>query len=559
MTSVILPDSDLAAAIAWCALDGGLLDPDVAFDLLASGHDNDALVTHLLRKVAHADVLRVLGDLVPGVEFADLASPGLRYRSDVLLTEQCDLARLVAISALPLRDPATDEVVVVAANPMDPSTVDYFRSVFGTGSFRLILGLRNQIQDALALAGDPTADVSQLAEDPRAILAWTDQMLARAAAERTSDIHVQYDRSGRLRIRFRIDGTLQRGATAPLGRESEVVGSLMSRAGMDVSNTILPQDGTFSFSAAGRTIDTRASMLPQDNGPSMVLRLLDSQSTRLRMEDLGASPEVIEVLRRCLNSSQGTIVTSGPTGSGKTTTMYALLREVDAEKGNVVTIEDPIEYRLSDIGQTQVRPGLGERSLTFAKALRAILRHDPDVILVGEIRDPETAATAMEAAITGHLVLSTIHASSALSVMARFNQMGVPRYMVAEAVSAVASQRLMRRLHACAVEDTLTDEEKAMVASWGLTPPERIRRRTGCEVCRQTGVMGRILTMEVIEPDAEYRQAIIDNVPQAQLEKMARRLGYVPLLEDAMRHVARGTVALEEVLRTVTPEVRRDK
>jgi len=545
-----LPVDDVAAAIALLALDAQLLSPSAATSLLTRSVNSSRGAAELL--LAEAGVAPTLAAIAKElrIRFVDLSQPGHGLKTDPELVEAVGAARLQRISALPMRD--GEKIVVLAANPFDLAVQDVARSVFGAAGFVPALGSRTQIHDALTLTGDTTEPEAPTAGGPRGtVLEWVERLLTRAVAERASDVHLRYNRKGALGIRFRVDGRLRNVANAPAGRDAEVVGALMNRAGMDVANTLEPQDGTFSFTASGRQVDARVSMIPHDVGPSMVLRLLDVTTTRLVLDDLGASPAVVDALRRCVSSAHGTIVTSGPTGSGKSTTMYALLRELDPDDYNILTIEDPVEYRVEGIGQTQVR-GDGTRRLTFAKALRAILRHDPDIILVGEIRDAETATVAMEAAITGHLVLSTTHAPSAPAVFARLIQMGVPAYLVAEALTAVAGQRLLRRLHGCAQPDTPTAEERYLCASWGAPVPEQIWRPVGCTVCRDSGYLGRVMAMELLEPDQAMRDAVLRQASAVELEQLALANGrYTPLIVDAVRHVAEGNTSLDEVLRVI--------
>lgn len=550
MTASLATD-DTAAAVALLAIDAGIIDIDLAWTLLTGyPQGGSALAYALLTETGPEPVLAQIAALT-GMEFVDLNAVNLTYQRDSGLLRNVDVARMSALSALPLRDPANPELaVIVATNPVDPELLDYLSTTLPE-AYRVVLGIHSQLHDALALLVD-TGAVSELIETGAAgVLPWVDKLLARAVAERASDLHLQYERDGQLRVRMRVDGTLQVLPSAPASLAAEIVGALMNKAGMDVSNLLMPQDGTFTFTGLGRSVDARMSMIPADTGASIVIRLLDITSTRLDLDELGASPEVTAKLREASRRSHGTIITSGPTGSGKTTTMWSLLHELDADALNILTVEDPIEYRLPGIGQTQVRPGLGDRSLTFAKVLRTFLRHDPDVILVGEIRDMETATVATEAAITGHLVLSTIHTPDAPSVFSRMVQMGVPRHMVAEALTTVCSQRLMRRLHACARAEAPTYEEASQIASWGLEVPEVVYRPVGCEACRGTGYLGRVVIIELIEPDEEFRAAVLESAPVAELARIARKSGYVPLLVDAMRHVATGVTSFEEVVRVI--------
>lgn len=546
---------DLRAAVATLVLDHHVADP-TSIDLEAT---TTGIVSALLAAAPLTTVLAAVAAEL-GTTFVDLDDPQNTLTIDAALVDRAGAERLAAIGALPMRDPA-GRPVFVAVNPFDPDVIDVSRATVGPVQHTLALGLAAQIHDELTILGSGRVHVDTDTDrtgpvERRQVLDWSSSLLQRAAAERASDIHIQFDRKGRLRIRFRVDGQMRTGPDAPEGRESEIVGALMNRAGMDVANLLVPQDGTFSFVSAGRSIDCRASMLPQDTGASLVLRLLDPAIARLRIDQMGMTPAVVATLKRLVHAPAGTIITSGPTGSGKTTTMYALLRELDADRMNITTIEDPIEYRIDGIGQTQVRHDLGDKTLSFARALRAILRHDPDAILVGEVRDAESATIAMEAAITGHLVLTTVHAPSAVAVFARLVQMGVAPYMVADGLSGVLGQRLVRRVHGCARLEAPTSHERALIQSWGRPVPELVPHTVGCDACHHTGFLGRALVVELLEPDARLRELVLEGVTQAELDDHARSIGFVPLLDDGLRLVAAGLVTVDEVARSLAAEGR---
>lgn len=550
--------AELRAAVACLVLNHTLGDPAQFAELNTPNATTDP-VRLLLDNAGLEEVLEALADEL-NIAFVDLSDPTVALKPDQRLVASIGPDRLAAVGALPMRD-ARNQLVVVAVNPFETDFIDLLRAELGQSTYRTALGLPAQVQDQLTLLGSGTPAVleSRAAGGPaerRQVLDWTESLLQRAVAERASDLHIQYTRDGRLRIRLRVDGEMRPGPMAPAGRESEVVGALMNKAGMDVANLLIPQDGTFSFDAAGRTVDCRASMMPQDTGASLVLRLLDPAIARLRIDDMGLPAPVVASLKRLVNAPAGAIFSSGPTGSGKTTTMYALLRELDADRRNIVTIEDPIEYRIPSIGQTQVRHDLGDKTLSFPRALRAVLRHDPDVILIGECRDAETATTAMEASITGHLVLSTVHAPSAPAVFARLQQMGAPRYMVADGLSAVLAQRLIRRLHGCAKLEAPTDREVDLLTSWGKEVPALLPHPKGCEACRYNGYLGRVVVVEMLEPTPKLRELIMAGASVGELEAAARETGWVPMLDDGLRHVDERHTTVEELSRTLSGEGR---
>jgi len=384
---------------------------------------------------------------------------------------------------------------------------------------------------------------------------WLDAVLNRAVSENASDVHFMFNADKTLLLRFRVDGVLREQRVPPQIRAMEAVGSLLSRCEtMDSANFREPQDGTFSFEAAGRPVDARVAMLPQSYGPTVVVRLLDSLNIRTRLDDMGFSRQQLQAMRAAMRQSQGTVLTVGPTGSGKSTTLYALLRETNAAEKNVLTVENPIEYRLPYIGQTEIRDGLGDRSLTFARSLRSILRLDPDVILVGEIRDKETAEVAMQAAITGHLVLSSLHANSALGAFPRLTNMGLPPYLPAEALSLVISQRLLRRVHECAEVGPPTREDLILFERFELPPPDQVRQPRGCPGCNSSGYRGRVAVVEVFTPSQKFRSLATTGAGIPELGRCAREEGFISIDRDALRHVAEGRTSVAEMLRVVYSE-----
>jgi type II secretory ATPase GspE/PulE/Tfp pilus assembly ATPase PilB-like protein len=415
------------------------------------------------------------------------------------------------------------------------------------------LALRSQV---LARLLNVTSDLpSDVGTGPNAVPEWTDKLLARAVAERASDLHFRYLSDGRLMVRIRVDGVLRqsRFPEALEGRESEVIGSILARCTtIDPSNVREPQDGMFSFSAGGRHIDVRVAMLPQVSGPNLTLRLLDSMTLRKRPEEMGFDPEHLTTMRTTMASAQGCIMVVGPTGSGKTTTLYSLLREVDAVRRNVLTVEDPVEYNLPYIGQTQIRNDMGERSLTWSRALRSIVRNDPDVILVGEVRDSDVAKVAMEASITGHMVLTTLHAHSAPGAYNRMTQMGVPRYLVADAISLVISQRLMRQVHDCARLEPPTREEVNLLTRWGLEVPEKVPHELGCPECNGIGYQGRLAVIEVLVPDAQFRAVVAEGAHSDTIRRAAEECGWRSIIHDGLRLVREGRSTVTEMARVLS-------
>lgn len=569
--------NDIERAVALLAVDKEVLDQPLAATLIrrARSGSHRPLVELLLERVPEVIVLRAIADEL-SIRFFDPYATTTEFAFDESVFAQADPVMLRRFNALPLRD-TSGRVVIAVANPQDLEMIDYLRTRFGK-DFSLVLAPRSQVQNKLAYYGStdmhvqvgslfaattstplaPSAPSIRDAVSSRSpVQEWLDLVLERAVAEGASDVHFMYQSDRTLLLRFRVDGVLRTQRVPAQIRPIEVIGSIVSRCNtMDAANYLEPQDGTFSFEAAGRGIDARVALLPQTYGPTVVLRLLDSMAIRTRLDDMGFSPEHLRVLRGAMQRSQGTVLAVGPTGSGKSTTLYALLREVNAAEKNVLTVENPVEYRLPMIGQTEIRASLGARSLTFPRALRTILRLDPDVILVGEIRDQETAEVAMQAAITGHLVLSTVHANSALASFPRLTNMGLPSYLVAEALSVIISQRLLRRVHECARMDAPTPEEIAALRNLGLEPPALVAHAVGCVACNGSGFRGRIAAVEVLVPSVELRGLVLAQAPSTKLIEAARAAGFVPIIEDGLRHLSAGRTTVAEMTRVLSLEER---
>jgi type IV pilus assembly protein PilB len=568
--------TDIERAVALLAVEHKILSQADAAALIRQARSgaHRSLVDLFLELVPEVTVLRAIAKEL-NITFFDPNSVNAEFEYDEEIFSKADPLLLRRYSVLPLSD-GRGKVVIAAANPVDLEMIDYLRSRYG--SIALVLSPKAQIQNRLAYYGStasqsidaayvppvaptPTAPTIREAATSRSpVQAWLDDQLERAVAEGASDIHFLFQSDKTLLMRFRIDGVLRTQRVPSQYRPIEVIGSIMSRCpGMDPSNQIEPQDGNFSFEAAGRSVDSRVAMLPQIHGPTIVIRLLDSLAIRTRLDDMGFSPSHLHVLRGVMQRSQGTVLAVGPTGSGKSTTLYALLREVNAGEKNVLTVENPVEYRLPMIGQTEVRPGLGVRSMTFPRALRTILRLDPDVILVGEIRDEETAEVAMQAAITGHLVLSTVHANSALAAFPRLINMGLPSYLVAEALSVVISQRLLRRVHECSRLEAPTLEEAAALSNMGLAVPDLVPHPVGCSGCSGSGFRGRVAAVEVLEPSPALRSLVVAQAGIGELIEQTESEGFVSILEDGLRHVIGGRTSVSEITRVLSLEERRVK
>ncbi len=385
-------------------------------------------------------------------------------------------------------------------------------------------------------------------DDDAPVVRLVNALVAQALRERASDVHIEpYERE--VLVRFRIDGVLHTIVRPPASVHAALVSRIKVMAGLDIAEKRLPQDGRFFVRVAGREVDVRVSILPTAFGERVVLRLLDRGARMLSLEELGMAEDHLALVRETIASPHGIALVTGPTGSGKTTTLYAALLAVDRENRNVMTIEDPVEYRIAGVAQMQVRPKIG---LTFAAGLRSILRQDPDIVMVGEIRDLETAEIAIQASLTGHLVLATLHTNDALSSIVRLTDMGVEPYLVASSLILVEAQRLVRRLcPACKRARAARAEDWRLLDLPADAYPEveAVYEPVGCAACRGSGYRGRIAIYEMAKISEALRAAIHDGASLDRLRKIAAREGMRTLRQDGARHVAAGITSIEEVLR----------
>ena len=381
-------------------------------------------------------------------------------------------------------------------------------------------------------------------------------MVASAIGARASDIHIEAEEN-EIKIRFRIDGVLNDVASLKKDQWSKVASRIKNLAGLKINITDKPQDGRFSIYKKDERVDVRVSTLPTAFGESIVMRLLlSSQAATLSFEDLGLKGESFKILEREIHRPNGMIITTGPTGSGKTTTLYAILRQLNNPDTKIITIEDPIEYELKGINQSQVN-----EDYTFAKGLRSIVRQDPDIIMVGEIRDLETTEIAIQAALTGHLVLSTIHTNDAFGTIPRFLALGAKPFLLAPSLNVAIGQRLVRRLCDCKKEAVLTPDEFAHVKKLIETLPEKYKINQdasalkfytagGCEKCQGIGYFGRVGIYEIMPIEGEIKEAVTQgNISEDQIKAMANRMGVMTMAQDGILKAIEGTTSVDEVFR----------
>jgi len=374
-------------------------------------------------------------------------------------------------------------------------------------------------------------------------------IVAQAVRDRASDIHIEPE-PDKLRIRFRIDGILYEIPSPPKPLEPAIVSRIKVLSNLDIAESRLPQDGHFKVNVDGKEIDVRVSTLPTINGENVVLRILDTSSVLLGLEKLGFSEESLDLFRQAISHPYGMILTTGPTGSGKTTTLYSALMELNTMDKHIVTIEDPVEYRLPLIRQVQINPKAG---LTFANGLRSILRHDPDIIMVGEIRDLETATIAIQSALTGHLVFSTLHTNDAPSAITRLANMGVEPYLISASVVCVMAQRLARRI--CPQCKISYVPPQGIIERFNLhkyvKEGEKIvlYKGEGCDFCKGTGYKDRIGIFEIMLLDEEIKEMVVQSASVIQIRERAREKGMKILFEDGLEKALQGITTLDEVTR----------
>ena len=392
--------------------------------------------------------------------------------------------------------------------------------------------------------GDVVADLEKLgSESP--VIRFVNYVIADAVKQSASDIHIE-PKEKALKVRYRIDGVLFEAMNPPYQMHAAIVSRLKIMANLDIAERRLPQDGRVRCVMHGRKLDLRLSTLPCANGEKVVMRILDTKSINVKLHDLGFSENALTIWLNMIDLPHGIILVTGPTGSGKTTTLYSSLRQMDASKLNISTVEDPVEYHLPSANQVQVFDRIG---MTFSAALRALLRQDPDVVMLGEIRDPETANIAVQASLTGHLVLSTLHTNDAPSSITRLINIGVEPYLISAAVNAILAQRLVRKIcQNCKESYTPSDEMKEFLMLQGFES-DKLFKGKGCDKCRKTGYTGRLGIYELLVMDDSLRDMVTANPDVTHFRKLCRERGLVTLRQDGFDKVMKGMTSVDEILR----------
>ena len=393
-----------------------------------------------------------------------------------------------------------------------------------------------------------TADLLD-SENDAPVIRLINALIAEAVKVKASDIHIEpYEKT--LSVRLRIDGVLREVLSLPARMTPVLTSRVKVMARLDIAEKRVPQDGRISIALGGKTVDVRVSTLPARFGERVVMRILDKDEARLDLDGLGMPQETLIRLKQTLLRPNGIILVTGPTGSGKTTTLYGALTVLNDPSRNILTVEDPVEYALEGVGQTQINPKVG---MTFAAGLRAILRQDPDIVMVGEIRDVETAEIAVQASLTGHLVLSTVHTNSAVGAITRLRDMGVEPFLLSSTVAAVLAQRLVRRLcPSCKEPYQADDAERKLIGATG-SDPVTLYRAVGCGRCNNSGYEGRIGVYELIVVDETMKRMIHDDLSEHKLSDYAFAK-YDSLAQSGFKHASVGTTSVEEVMRVVRQE-----
>jgi general secretion pathway protein E len=522
----------------------------------------DVVLTRLglVPDAAMVSVLSTLTDIpvATPADFPDVA----------LFSGSLQLAFLKANRLLPLRDDA-DGVVVATADPFNTEAVSALAFLLekpvelrlapaGEIDRRLdrLYGIRDSKETAASYTRNADADEAD-SEDVRRledmaseapVIKLVQNLVVRAVEAQASDIHIE-PREDSIRVRYRIDGVLHTVETLPLNVRAALSSRVKIMAQLNIAERRLPQDGRIKITVRGREIDLRVSTMPALNGESVVLRILDRSSVALEFPALGFTGEGLAGFERLLQEPNGIILVTGPTGSGKTTTLYAALSSLNNESRKLFTVEDPIEYQLAGVNQIQVNPKIG---LTFATALRSILRQDPDIILVGEIRDLETAEMAIRASLTGHLVLSTVHTNSAAATITRLLDMGVEDYLLASSLKGVLAQRLVRKLcpH-CAVPAEISQAilQRLSQKKTAAIDTRGVHTAKGCSQCRQTGFSGRTTIYELLPLTKNVKEVIVNSGTERAIEDMALREGMISMGFNGLGKVLAGETTIDEVLR----------
>ena len=546
-------------------VDRGLITPQQLLDAEAQQHESGRSLGRVLvdqRYATEKDLVAALATQI-GMEFVDLEVVDVDGRAATMLSEQ--MMRRHGVLPIGFQD---GKLIVAMSDPANVVAIDDVRTVTKM-EVKAVVATKDDVVAAISKYGTMADDIESAAGDimgdgsddadltdlkavteEAPIVKFVNLLISQAVADGASDIHIEPGERD-LRVRYRIDGVLHEVMRSPRSIQAGVISRLKIMADVDIAERRIPQDGRIGLTVHGKQIDLRVSTLPTVYGEKVVMRILDKSSVLLELGDLGFLDHNHARYEASYTKPYGMILVTGPTGSGKSTTLYATLNVVNQAAVNIITTEDPVEYRLPGINQVQVNPKVG---LTFASALRSILRQDPDVILVGEMRDRETAHMGIEAALTGHLVLSTLHTNDAPSAVIRLTEMGIEPFLVASAVDCVLAQRLGRKVCSRCVQMVRPEPEVLKAAGFAddiVEERPEIPQAMGCSACSDTGYRGRIAIHEVMTMSEEIERLTVAQASTDEINRVALEQGMRSLREDGLAKVLLGRTTIEEVGRVI--------
>lgn len=524
--------------------------------LVAAGVVNREVLTDASAKVLGVPRARLDGQVDPAV--AGLIEPAVQRRYGVVPVGLDSEGAVVVATVDPTDIMLMDDLRLLLEREVRPALATSAEIAAFLGStdpqnHNFLSGLVREASPSADGLSVTQVDVDGGDPDAAPVVRMVGTILTRAVDEGASDVHLE-PQSGELLVRYRVDGVLRTVASVPAALAREVVSRIKIMGDMDIAERRLPQDGRVSMNVSGHQLDLRVVSVPTVHGESVVIRILDKSNVMLQLADLGLSPHTLERFARCYRRPYGALLVSGPTGSGKSTTLYAALNQLNTDDRKIITVEDPVEYRLPGINQVQVNTKAG---LTFAAGLRSLLRCDPDTLMIGEVRDHETARIAMEAALTGHLVLATIHTNDSAAALTRLNDMGVEPFLTASGVVGVLAQRLVRRLCGSCRRPAkvplarLAELAETTALPRGVPDPAPVFEAAGCAECRGTGYRGRVGIHEMLIMSEEIESLAARQAPAAEVRRLARREGMVTMVEDGLQKVLQGMTTVDEIARMV--------
>jgi general secretion pathway protein E/type IV pilus assembly protein PilB len=517
--------------------------------LVRLGYCTETAVLGALGELYHFDVVDLTsGDVQVNVELLRKMPSKLVHRAKLIPLDRENGSLRVATPD-PFQIYAFDELRMLCGLEVRPVLAkeseinEIIKKHFGVGGDTVSQLIDEDGLEVVSDVGESAGDLAQMAADA-SVIKLVNEILLEAINERASDVHIEpYEQD--LKIRYRVDGILRNTNVPPQIRQLQaaIISRIKILSNLNIAERRVPQDGSFKIKVHGREIDLRVSIIPMVFGEGVVMRILDKQSILLSLEDIGFDPEMLQIYQHVISQPHGILLVTGPTGSGKTTTLYASLNKIISDEIKCLTVEDPVEYHLEGINQVGVNLKAG---LTFAKGMRAFLRHDPDVIMVGEIRDLETAETAVQASLTGHLVLSTLHTNDAPSATTRLLDMGVEPFLVASSVEAVLAQRLVRSIcKHCREEYTPEKVDVPPDFNW---QGEKLFRGRGCRECRSSGYAGRKGVFELMVLNDELRELVLQRASSGKIKKAAISNGMITLRDDGWLKVRKGLTTISEVV-----------